>query len=354
MKKRSIFALLIMYLWAFAPADAQNLLNLQDWLPGTGGITGFAATGLASENVREWGDGPFGQRTVLWKAVSDGNNDGDGGWTATPISINPLAMYRFAVWVKKGVSHDGYSYLGCDNVTHLDGTPETNPYFWYGDLPALNKWYLIVGYIHGSNDASTTHYGGIYDGQTGQKVVNCTDFKFQTNASTTHHRSFLFYCANPNVIQYFYAPRIDLVNGNEPTISELLGLSNIGASGSTNFMGKVGIMTTTPGDYELAVNGKIRTQSIRVETANWPDYVFDSSYRLMSLKETNQFIKVHKHLPGIPSAGQVEKEGVELSSNQALLLKKIEELTLYMIELKKENEGLQKEVTGLKKAILKK
>ncbi|MFD1631681.1 hypothetical protein [Pseudopedobacter beijingensis] len=101
--------------------------------------------------------------------------------------------------------------------------------------------------------------------------------------------------------------------------------------------GNTGIGTNTPQE-KLSVNGKIRAKEIKVETANWPDYVFDENYQLPDLKETESFIKINKHLSGIPSAKEVEEHGVSLGEMNAKLLKKVEELTLYVIELKKENE----------------
>ncbi len=136
----------------------------------------------------------------------------------------------------------------------------------------MNRWYLLVGYVHGSGDASTVSSGGVYDGVTGKKVVSTTDFKFPTTATSTRLRSFLFYDPNVNDRQYFYGPRLEEVNGNEPTISALL--ANPVGAGDFYFSGKVGIKTQAPGDYDLAVNGKIRSQEIKVETAGWADYVF--------------------------------------------------------------------------------
>jgi len=101
--------------------------------------------------------------------------------------------------------------------------------------------------------------------------------------------------------------------------------------------GNVGIGTTTP-NTKLAVNGNIRAHEVKVETANWPDYVFAKDYKLPSLKETETHIKQKGHLPGIPSAEEVKANGIELGEMNAKLLKKIEELTLYLIELKKENQ----------------
>ena len=102
--------------------------------------------------------------------------------------------------------------------------------------------------------------------------------------------------------------------------------------------GSVGIGTEDTKGYKLAVNGNIRAKEIKVETTNWPDYVFAADYKLASLQETEQHIKEKGHLPGIPSAEEVKASGVDLGEMNAKLLQKIEELTLYLIEIKKDNE----------------
>ncbi|SMD08271.1 hypothetical protein SAMN04488524_4743 [Pedobacter africanus] len=101
--------------------------------------------------------------------------------------------------------------------------------------------------------------------------------------------------------------------------------------------GNVGIGTLTP-NTKLAVNGNIRALEIKVETANWPDYVFAKDYKLPTLQETEKHIKDKGHLPGIPSAAEVKANGVDLGEMNARLLQKIEELTLYLIRLEKEND----------------
>ena len=96
--------------------------------------------------------------------------------------------------------------------------------------------------------------------------------------------------------------------------------------------GNVGIGITTPQE-KLAVNGKIRAREVKVEpTNNWPDYVFEESYQPMSLAEIATFVKQHKHLPEVPSAKEVAQNGLELGEMNKVLLKKIEELTLHLIE----------------------
>ena len=104
--------------------------------------------------------------------------------------------------------------------------------------------------------------------------------------------------------------------------------------------GDIGIGTINPQE-KLSVNGKIRAHEIKVETSNWPDYVFKTDYKLPSLTETAQFIKQHGHLPEVPKASEVEADGVSLGEMNKILLKKIEELTLHVISLQKEVEGLK-------------
>jgi len=114
--------------------------------------------------------------------------------------------------------------------------------------------------------------------------------------------------------------------------------------------GSLAIGTAPVSGYKLAVAGNIITEKVRVKLqANWPDYVFGKQYELMPLSELEQYIQKHQHLPEIPSAKEVEEKGLDLGDNQALLLKKIEELTLHMIELNKKVEALTEENRQLKK-----
>jgi hypothetical protein len=110
-----------------------------------------------------------------------------------------------------------------------------------------------------------------------------------------------------------------------------------------NGNGNVGIGTTTPRE-KLAVNGNIRAKEIKVETANWPDYVFKDGYELKSLAETEKYIKDNGHLPDIPKAEEAETEGIALGEMNKLLLKKIEELTLHAIEQQKRIKKLEAQV----------
>jgi len=118
------------------------------------------------------------------------------------------------------------------------------------------------------------------------------------------------------------------------------------ASPGNNFMnyvlflhdnGNVGIGTNEP-QSKLAVDGTICAKEVRVALSGspcWPDYVFNKEYKLRSLSELEQFIKTNKHLPDVPSAEEVKENGIQLGEMNAILLQKIEELTLYIIKLEK-------------------
>ncbi|PQJ15314.1 galactose-binding domain-containing protein [Aureicoccus marinus] len=106
--------------------------------------------------------------------------------------------------------------------------------------------------------------------------------------------------------------------------------------------GNVSIGTLLVGDWKLAVDGKIRAREIRVDNDAWPDFVFVSDYDLPTLDEIRNFIKKYGHLPAVPSAKEVEEEGVELGEMNKILLQKIEELTLYILELDEQVKELEK------------
>jgi hypothetical protein len=116
--------------------------------------------------------------------------------------------------------------------------------------------------------------------------------------------------------------------------------------------GDFGVGTTTiPTGYKLAVDGKIISEELKVKnSSSWPDYVFEKEYPLQPLLELEQSIQQNGHLPGIPSAAEVEANGgIEVGAIQLKLLEKIEELTLYMILLKKENDELKLRLENLKR-----
>lgn len=131
------------------------------------------------------------------------------------------------------------------------------------------------------------------------------------------------------------------VNGN----AYVTGTLTLGAKVSTFTQG-------FPAGYSLYVSDGIMAEKLKVAvktTADWADYVFAKDYQLKSLEDVETFINQNNHLPDVPSAQDVVNGGIDVAKMDALLLQKIEELTLYMIELKKQNEALNAEIIQLKK-----
>jgi hypothetical protein len=111
--------------------------------------------------------------------------------------------------------------------------------------------------------------------------------------------------------------------------------------------GNVGIGTTNATE-KLTVAGNINSREVKVTVDAGADFVFENDYNLHSLDFLDKFIKENKHLPEIASAEAMRKDGINLSEMNIKLLQKIEELTLYMIEMKKENEEMKRDILKLK------
>lgn len=116
-------------------------------------------------------------------------------------------------------------------------------------------------------------------------------------------------------------------------------------SGTSLFNGSVAIGTTDAKGYKLAVAGDMIAESVKVKQQGaWPDFVFAKDYKLPSLAEVEKHITARSHLPNIPSAEEVKANGIDLGEMNAKLLQKIEELTLHLIEMKKENDLQRKDI----------
>jgi hypothetical protein len=111
--------------------------------------------------------------------------------------------------------------------------------------------------------------------------------------------------------------------------------------------GFVGIGTSHPQSI-LSVNGTITTKTVITTQTGWSDFVFKKDYLLPAIEDVADIIDQNGHLPGIPTESEIKETGNDLGKTDALLLQKIEELTLYLIDMKKDNLELRKEVEMLK------
>lgn len=262
---------------------APNILNYSHWTVGSGtvaqditryGTTQYTQNGLTAENARVLGTDPFGySKATVWRAQnSDSTDDADGGWDTGRFSIDKSRLYRFTVWTKRdqmtvGGSQSGSLYFGhmpynenatgIDSIRKYDGVPFHNPYFHVTPntttsiltdvqapfLGGLNAWTLVVGHVWpvGSGTAANlpgTNINGLPSNtehpdsgvwtRPGGKIGNLFsygyggDFVWLANTATSTHRAYLYYSMDLTSRQSFIYPRVDLVDGNEPKINELL------------------------------------------------------------------------------------------------------------------------------------
>ena len=201
-----------------------------DWTLGNSGSTPFYnMNGSTSENQIVSGTTPFGDTDLLWECVNDASNNADGGWNTDWINVDMTKAYRYTVWVKKsGNLTDGRTYHGTQRVKNLDGTVNSNPYFWQGgDLPQIDTWYLMVGYVHPSDyTGGDLGISGVYD-TNGNKVIDATEFKWDSAYATTSFRSFLYYATDTATRQYFWSPLVQKIDGNEDSIDDIVTTATV-------------------------------------------------------------------------------------------------------------------------------
>jgi hypothetical protein len=138
-----------------------------------------------------------------------------------------------------------------------------------------------------------------------------------------------------------------LYNGSDVAAIQLY------ANGTSYFNGgNVGIGTTDTRGYKFAVDGSAIATSMKVKpSGSWPDFVFLKDYKLPTLTEVKTYIDKNRHLPDMPSANEVHANGLDLGEMNRLLLKKVEELTLYLIEKDEKEKQHQGEIDQLKQAL---
>jgi hypothetical protein len=207
-------------------------LNYKSWVIGTSGSsTGFNQNGATEENVRVKDISPWGEDVCVWEARPGAVSDADGGWNTPAFSIDKTKRYRFSVWIRRTVVGNGSYYLGCYGygstngvLNRSNGNNNTNPYFVSGAWTfGANNWVLIVGHVwpDGSGTGANHVDSGIYD-IYGNKITSTIDFVWRAETTTAAHRTYLYYSTDVNTRQQFYAPRVDICDGSEPTIQDLI------------------------------------------------------------------------------------------------------------------------------------
>lgn len=214
-----------------------NILNPYDWTTGSGGFSGFGQNGNTGENERVVGTDPWGNSVVVWESRPSGDGNADGGWNTDWFSVDEKKLYRFSVWVKRtSSSSGGTSYLGLygspNAVIRIDnGSQEGNPYWECTGTGAYTQdvWYLLVGHCFPSDYAGgvTRHPDSgryITSGRNGD-INFCNignDVKWYPGTTSGLHRTYHYYCGDSTTRLQWFDPRVDVCDGTEPSISDLL------------------------------------------------------------------------------------------------------------------------------------
>lgn len=281
------------------------------------------------------------------------------------VSGNPLAatfyVFNDALWVKSNYQWGAIYYRTIDylatspiNTTPFDQT-QTAPAGFVASTSTYglkcdfdnNKYYQL---FYQDVQGNTTNMGKVGVGTVPGYVLH-TVSPGNTNKASAYlwgeNYGVSIGTQNASAGNYSFAVLNNVNTDGSPSVGESKPLLYVRGDGN------VGIGTSTP-QAKLAVKGDIFAQRIKVIQSGWADFVFQPDYELPSLQEVESFIRINRHLPQIPSAQQVEKEGLDIGEMNKKLLQKIEELTLYIIEMKKESTAQRAELERIKKGMEKK
>jgi hypothetical protein len=292
------------------------------WVPGTSGSQPFYnQNGSTEENSIIFANNPRGETSPIWQCLCDAVSGPDGGWNTDLVEINHKNVYRFSVFAVKN-STAGSFYLGPRSavLNMSDNQQNTNPYFYSGQLPEIGKWFLIVGYIYPSDYSGawsiTTTQGGIYDCDTGEKVRNIAqEFKFLPDQTHIGHRAYLYYSTTPGVKLWLWQPRIDLVDGNEPGINELIGKSLgqtiiSGGKIKTDFLSADNIRTGTLKslDEKIELNLNNSAEGLKIKSGGALILEGIGTGGVLDFRDTNGSIMAMKAISTTNSRGDVTKD----------------------------------------------
>ncbi|SEK54374.1 hypothetical protein SAMN05421740_10233 [Parapedobacter koreensis] len=270
----------------------------------------------------------------------------DGGWSSnreTELHIGRSSAHINSQWRGAMMAVFNFHTTSWGNTANFinahiasfrgsTSTPARNFIAGWQDVTAGNSDRKIVIWLRGGG--TTYHYQAsfavdpvVYDGVQHALPYTTSNGSASYNVKTTEDA---------------------YVNHAGMTLGQTL---RVRGTGNSVIMGNVGIGTDNP-QAKLAVNGNIRATEVKVKNdIAVPDYVFEPDYDLPELSEIAAYIKEHKHLPEIPSAKDIEKDGLDLAEMNLLLLKKVEELTLHLIKLDGEKKDLQHQVNELKTVV---
>ena len=211
-----------------------NILAPEQWTLGSGSVGMWNVNeSVSSENARVNDTDPWGGTSIVWETRASGDGNADGGWNSNAFPVDKTKLYRFSVWVRRtSTTGAGTFYFGTQEIYQLDGPDNTNPY-WNCSSPSSltqNQWYLVVAHIfpytysltQGHPDTGFYTIGGGKVGQVNTCNINFTDAKHTPSTTTQTHRTYHYYCGdNTTRLQFFY-PRVELCDGSQMPVANLL------------------------------------------------------------------------------------------------------------------------------------
>nr|WP_199157666.1 hypothetical protein [Pedobacter sp. ASV2] len=265
--------------------------------------------------------------------------------------------------VKAQVTGSGGTYFNVLKVSALDSAP--NYFYVNTNIPATDvsaPQIQITGYMYNATNHALKitlgwyHYAGNFYWtqfqsdfgyqkpsrvRLGKYTKNGSEFiRIEISNNAVYWSNYTFSATDRAELSSYYQGWT-YAEGEMPA-ETTNQITVVGQPVSTSIEGNLGIGISNPAE-RLAVNGNIRAKEVKVEATGWPDYVFKKDYPLLSLEATEKHIKEKGYLPGMPSAKEVELNGLELGEMNKRLLQKVEELTLHLIAEKRySNQAINK------------
>jgi len=218
-----------------------------NWATGTGGQSGYGGNGSSSEQNRVLvTDDPWGRNSVTWRTTPDATSGADGGWNSSYYPIDNNSTYRYSVWVRRYTAGTGGTfYMGMNPapIRNDNNASQGNPYFTYPSIASLtqNQWYLVVSHVFPHTYTAGLRHpdSGWYE--NGVKIsdksygnIGGQDSRWASSTTSAMHRSYHYYTTNVNSGIEFAYPRVDKIDGKEPSIKELIEKGESGWSDLIN------------------------------------------------------------------------------------------------------------------------